>query len=85
MEQILFIIWLVGLVGSIILMMIAEMWSAEKRNDAHREVMNSHSLGECLHYQNEWGKWARITMSLLYSAMALGIISLIAIISTIFV
>jgi hypothetical protein len=85
MEQILFIIWFVGLIGSIILTMVATMWSAEKWDDAHREVMNSHSLGECLHYQNEWDKWVRITMRLLYSAMVLSIISLIAIISAIFV
>ena len=84
-EAILQIIWLVGLIGSIILMMIATMWSAENRNDAHLKVMCSHSLDEALHHQNDWNKWARITMSLLYSAMALSIISLIAIISAILV
>lgn len=85
MKQILFFIWLVGLIGSIILSMIATMWSAGERNDAHRKVLCSHSPEECQRYRNEWNKWARITMSLLYSAMALSIISIIAIISAIFV
>jgi hypothetical protein len=85
MEQILYIIWFVGLIGSIILIMIAVMWSAENRNDAHFKVMCSHSLDESLRHRNEWDKWARITMRLIYSAMALSIISLIAIISAILV
>lgn len=85
MEQILGIIWCVGLVGSIILAMIATMWSAGMRNDAYHKVMCSHSPEECQRHRNEWNKWARITMSLLYSAMALSIISIIAIISAIFV
>lgn len=85
MEQILGIIWFVGLIGSIILVMTATMWSGEKRDDAHLKVMHSHSIGEWHHHHFEWAKWARITMSLLYSAMALSIISLIAIISAILV
>lgn len=85
MEQILYIIWFVGLVGSLILTIIAITWSGEKRDDAHFKVMGSHSLGEWHHHRIEWNKWARITMNLLRSAMALSIISLIAIISTIFV
>lgn len=85
MEQILRIIWLVGLIGGFTLTMIAVMWAAEKRNDAHFKVMCSHSLDESMHHRSEWDKWARITTSLLYSAMALSIISLIAIISAKFV
>lgn len=85
MEQILGIIWAVGFIGSITLTMIAIMWSAEKRDDAHFKVMKSHSLVEWQHHRNEWNKWARITMSLMYSAMALSIISLIAIISAMLV
>lgn len=85
MEQILYIIWFVGIIGSSILTMIAIMWPAEKRDEAFFKVMCSHSPEECQRHRYEWGKWARITMSLLYSAMALSIISLIAIISKIFV
>lgn len=85
MEAILRIIWFVGLIGSIILAMIATMWSAENRNDAHFKAMNCKSREEFLCHRNEWNKWARITMSLLYSAMALSIISIIAIISAMFV
>jgi hypothetical protein len=85
MEAILYIIWFVGLLGSIILTMIAVMWAAEKRNDAHFKAMTSHSLVDFYRHEQEWKKWARITMSLLYSATALSIISLIAIISAKFV
>lgn len=81
MEQILFIIWFVGLLGSIILTMIAVMWAAENRNDAHFKAMNYNSVEEFFLYKKEWEKWARITMSLMRSAVALSIISLIAIIS----
>lgn len=85
MEAILFIIWFVGLIGSIILTMIAVMWAAEKRNDAHFKAMNYNSVEEFFLYKKEWEKWARITMRLHYASMALSIISLIAIISAIFV
>lgn len=85
MEQISYIIWVVGIIGSSILTMIAIMWPAENRNDAHFKAMNCKSREEFLRYRNEWNKWARITMSLLYSAIALSIISIIAIISAIFV
>lgn len=85
MEQILRIIWFVGLIGSITLTMIAVMWAAEKRNDAHFKAMNYNSVEEFFLYKKEREKWARITMSLMYSAMALSIISLIAIISAMLV
>lgn len=54
MEQILFIIWFVGLLGSIILTMIAVMWAAEKRNDAHFKAMNYNSVEEFFLYKKEW-------------------------------
>lgn len=85
MEAILRIIWLVGLIGGFTLTMIAVMWAAENRDDAHSKVMNCNSAEEIFLYKKEWEKWARITMSLTYSAMALSIISLIAIISAKFV
>ena len=85
METILRIIWFVGLIGSIILTMVATMWSAEKRNDAYFKALNYNSAEEFFLYKKEREKWARITMSLTYSAMALSIISLIAIISAMIV
>lgn len=85
MGTILRIIWFAGFVGSIVLSMTATLWAAENRNDAHFKVMNSNSGEEFFLYKKEWEKWARITMSLMYSAMALSIISLIAIISAILV
>lgn len=85
METILGIIWFVGIIGSIILTMIAIMWPAEKRDDAYFKAMSSNSLVEWQQHRVEWNKRARITMGLLYSALGLSIISIIAIISAIFV
>lgn len=58
---------------------------AENRDDAHLKAMNSNSVEELSLYKKEREKWARITMQLFGAAFSLNIISLIAVISTIFV